>query len=287
MTNIVSHIFNLKGELSLFGYIYETVNLVNGKKYIGKRVSNKFLGNKYLGSGTHLHNAIVKYGKENFTVKLIEEIKDFKNKAARLKYLSEREIYWINIKNAVNSKNYYNIAAGGDGWNYDHSGKHNPMYHRTHSEEVKARLSVSTRKNHLGLKYSNETKVKMSTSAKNVWSKRTPLERLEYSKRLSKLNKERVIVDSNYIFGTISQKELNSRNHKRYIIKVVDLFYSKEYYYRGANIFRKYNPGFSTCFFRNKFFHNGIIINNKQIFNLGLEKDLLNSKEFLNNIKIN
>ena len=37
----------------MFGYIYETVNLIDGKKYIGKHKSSKF-DSKYLGSGTYI-----------------------------------------------------------------------------------------------------------------------------------------------------------------------------------------------------------------------------------------
>ena len=35
------------------GYIYETTNLINGKKYIGKHKSNKFDHN-YYGSGKRI-----------------------------------------------------------------------------------------------------------------------------------------------------------------------------------------------------------------------------------------
>lgn len=45
----------------MYGYIYETTNLINGKKYIGKRVKPKFDGN-YKGSGKVLKHAIEKYG---------------------------------------------------------------------------------------------------------------------------------------------------------------------------------------------------------------------------------
>ena len=34
----------------MYGYIYETTNLINGKKYIGKKASTKFLED-YYGSG--------------------------------------------------------------------------------------------------------------------------------------------------------------------------------------------------------------------------------------------
>lgn len=269
----------------MFGYIYETTNLINGKKYIGKRKSKVFLGNKYLGSGTHLHNAIKKYGKENFQVEMLEEIPDFSNNEEGLKYLSDRESYYINNQyfDATKDDNYYNISYGHEssGWNYNHSGINNPMYGKTHNINTRSKLSKLCIDRFTGSHHSTTTKSKMSKSAKIVWANRTEDEILKYSKRTSQLNKKR-IVDCNYVFGKISQKELNTRNHNKYIIKVIDIKDNKEYFYRGANIFRKYNTEFSCCFFRTKSFYNGIIINNKQIFNLGLEKDLLNSNDFLN-----
>lgn len=92
----------------MFGYIYETTNLINGKKYIGQKTSNIFLAEEYLGSGKFIKRAIEKYGQENFKVRLIEKCDSKEN-------LDEREIYWIAHYNAVKSKEYYNISKGGDG----------------------------------------------------------------------------------------------------------------------------------------------------------------------------
>lgn len=58
----------------MYGYIYKTTNLVNNKIYIGQKHSDKFLGNRYLGSGKRLREAVDKYGKECFTVELLEEV---------------------------------------------------------------------------------------------------------------------------------------------------------------------------------------------------------------------
>lgn len=95
----------------MFGYIYETTNLINGKKYIGKHKSNKFDTN-YLGSGIALKRAINKYGKENFEVGIIEEIN------TNQEDLDLREMYYIKKYNAVKDKNYYNHSYGGEneGW---------------------------------------------------------------------------------------------------------------------------------------------------------------------------
>lgn len=56
----------------MFGYIYKTTNLVNGKQYIGKHKATKFEPDKYIGSGTLLLRAIKKYGKHNFSCELLE-----------------------------------------------------------------------------------------------------------------------------------------------------------------------------------------------------------------------
>ena len=92
----------------MYGYIYLTENIINGKKYIGKKVSNKFLHEKYLGSGKLMRMAIEKYGKENFKVTLIDTAQ---NKTE----LCDKEKYWIDYYNATTDTNYYNIKDGGEG----------------------------------------------------------------------------------------------------------------------------------------------------------------------------
>ena len=97
----------------MYGYIYETTNLINGMKYIGKHKSKEFDKN-YYGSGTSLNRAITLYGKENFLVRVLEEIPDDKD----YKYLAEREMFYINKYNAVKSNEFYNMSYGGEneGW---------------------------------------------------------------------------------------------------------------------------------------------------------------------------
>ena len=91
----------------MYGYIYETENLVNHKKYIGKKASSIFLP-EYHGSGTILLEAVAKYGEHNFKTHVLEWCES-------LEQLNEKERYYIRINNAVDSSNYYNIANGGDG----------------------------------------------------------------------------------------------------------------------------------------------------------------------------
>ena len=90
----------------MIGYIYITTNLINGKKYIGRRTSQVFLGSKYLGSGVHLVRAVKKYGAQNFKVDLIEECDTYEQ-------LVERETYYIKLNHAVESDQFYNQSYGG------------------------------------------------------------------------------------------------------------------------------------------------------------------------------
>lgn len=55
--------------------IYKTINLVNGKYYIGKH-KTKIRDDDYLGSGKLLRAAIRKYGRENFIREIILECSD-------------------------------------------------------------------------------------------------------------------------------------------------------------------------------------------------------------------
>ncbi len=89
----------------MYGYIYRTTNLINGKIYIGKKKGE--FTEKYKGSGKYLKNAINKYGWDNFKVEVIEycETLDIQN---------EREKYWIAYYRNQNVE-MYNIANGGDG----------------------------------------------------------------------------------------------------------------------------------------------------------------------------
>lgn len=129
----------LKDEEKYYGFIYITTNNINGKKYIGQK---KYLSQKwktYLGSGIALNKAIDKYGKDNFTREIIEN-------CITREELNEREKYWIKFYDATHSKDFYNIAKGGDGgWVNDEKPqeviiemyrKRTENHHQKHGEEV-------------------------------------------------------------------------------------------------------------------------------------------------------
>ena len=90
-------------------YVYEITNLINGKKYIGKRSCKCLIEeDKYMGSGTLLKKAIEKYGVNNFKKEILQEC------------YSEEEAYaWEDFYtmqvNAWDNPLYYNLRRGGNG----------------------------------------------------------------------------------------------------------------------------------------------------------------------------
>lgn len=93
----------------MFGYIYITENNITNDKYIGKHKSSKYEPS-YLGSGKLIKEAIAKYGKCNFSNKMIY-IAETKIE------LDEAEKVYIKKYKRDYGNCIYNIAAGGDGGN--------------------------------------------------------------------------------------------------------------------------------------------------------------------------
>ena len=88
--------------------IYKITNLVNGKVYIGQTIQGitaRWNGHLHKDGCKFIHNAINKYGRNNFKIEVLEYChKDL---------LDEREIYWISYYNS-NDRHYgYNILKGG------------------------------------------------------------------------------------------------------------------------------------------------------------------------------
>lgn len=96
------------------GYIYKVTNNINDKTYIGQTICSleqRFY--KHCWDAKHsndtsspLHQAMRKYGVQNFTITLVEECENT--------LLNEREKYWIKQFNTFFG-NGYNATIGGDG----------------------------------------------------------------------------------------------------------------------------------------------------------------------------
>lgn len=256
----------------MYGYIYKTTNLKNTKIYIGKHKSNSFDFN-YYGSGKIIRRAFKKYGKDSFKVELLEECES-------LEELNTRERYWIDILDSRNPKIGYNLQFGGTGgWEYvntyqkgenhpffskhltdlhkqkisqnhmDVSKENNPFYGKTHSEEIKKRISEKAK----GRKHSEEAKRKISEKlsgqtrsniAKKHYSESTKLawQNKEYRKKhcAAMRGKKRTIITTECPF---CKKQIRKCNYNRHIETHLDGRYEekqKHYHLDHNDLFCKF-----------------------------------------------
>lgn len=230
-----------------FGYIYITTNLVDGKKYIGQHAYSEFNEN-YKGSGVYLQKAIKKHGKENFKVEILEWCYSQEE-------LDEREVYWIDFYQAVESDEFYNLAKGGSFGcsvkgskrsdeckrriSESHkgilSGEKHPQYGKGvmlgkhHSKDARNKISrarllyiqengVKYGKNHpmYGKHHSEETKRKISEANKNP---------SEETRKLMSENHANVLGKNNPMYGKHHSEETKERisktNKGRHLTKEV------------------------------------------------------------------
>jgi group I intron endonuclease len=123
--------------------IYEIINLVNNKKYIGQSVDIRTRLNKHKSSlkhnrhhNSHLQAAYNKYGADNFRFNIIES-------NVSINSLDTLERYYIYIFKATNSDYGYNIENGG------HEGKKLSEEHKAKIGAANKRLSDEDRTEHM------------------------------------------------------------------------------------------------------------------------------------------
>ena len=168
--------------------VYQIVNTVNGKIYVGSGVCFKIRWGQHKSDlknnkhdNSYLQNSWNKHGKDNFEFIILEVVKD-KEK------LIEREQHWLDKTKCCKRKIGYNIySIAGSSLGMRHSEEHkkkmsdaqkkryengckSPMLGRSHSEETKQKMSDTTKKQYedgfkhpmLGKNHSEETKKNMS-----------------------------------------------------------------------------------------------------------------------------
>ena len=91
----------------MYGYVYKTTNLINGRIYIGKHHGGILPG--YFGSGLLLKRAIKKYGRENFRL----EVLSYGSNQLMLDGLEKKHIY--EYRQVYGQSFLYNVADGGEG----------------------------------------------------------------------------------------------------------------------------------------------------------------------------
>ena len=173
--------------------IYKATNNITGESYIGyatggledRKPDHKTLAKN--GNGFYFHNAIRKYGEENFLWIVLEHgVTDFG-------ILNELEVYWIEEFDTY--YNGYNLTKGGGG-----------LFGYHHKKETKKRMSEA----HKGKILSEEHKRKLSEANKG----KKPLE--ETKQKLSEANKGHIVTEETKKKISETKKgKILSEEHKR------------------------------------------------------------------------
>lgn len=166
--------------------IYKATNLINGKVYIGQTIGTlKYRQTQHLwgaksGSNYHFHNALLKYGVDNFKWEVL-------CCCFAIDGLNEMEVYFIALYDSM--KNGYNLQSGG-------------LNYRA-SEETKAKMSNNNARAMLGRKVPEETKEKMRI-AKQKMSKET-------KRKLGKAISEAQRGEKNHNYGKHPSEETKKK----------------------------------------------------------------------------
>jgi hypothetical protein len=218
--------------------IYEIINTVNNKRYIGK---DKHNNPNYFGSGKLINKAIEKYGKDKF----IKVILEYCNSE---EHMCERERYWIQITNAQHSDLYYNIGEGGNGGD---NITHNPNRYEF-IEKMKIINAdpqyIRTRSGH-----SDTTKQNQSKAAEGRYTLNWFIKKYGNDKGVILYNERNKQLSGRFLSDT--QKETLTNITKNDLIKLIKSGYTQEQLKQHYNIthkrlYKKYLEHFNTSKFK-------------------------------------
>lgn len=197
--------------LNKFGSIYIIENTINGKQYVGQTITSlkrRFLKHCNDKTNTAIHGAIVKYGRENFTIREIDV-------AYSREELNEKEVFYIK---QMNSKfpNGYNLTDGGEGVSghkfSDESRKKLSESHKGYNmpQEQRDNIAKANRKPKTKEHAENISKgLKEFHKTKKVWTEEERIRRSEAQKgkrhtqetkdKISQKNKGRKLSEEEYL----------------------------------------------------------------------------------------
>lgn len=170
----------------MIGYIYKYTNNVNNKIYIGKtyRLKERQIEHRCSKKLTYFHNALYKYGYNNFTFSIIAVT----DNDDMLNFL---ERYYIKKYKSNIIKFGYNLTNGGEG-----------SIGYKHTNDAKKKISLV----HKGKKVSDETRKKMSESRKLLFTNDTlSLKGANNPNWRGGIKKEKVFVPREIINSHISE----------------------------------------------------------------------------------
>ena len=178
-----------------YGYIYLIQNIQNNKIYIGKTVKNpiKYIKKHFqyalreASPTKYFYNAIRKYGKENFKIKILGEIisRSIRNLNKKLNQVEIECIFHFRSfgSNGINYDDTYgyNQTKGGDGWQKG-SIPWNKGLVGIYSEEAKQKMSETR-------------KIKLDSGEIIPWNKGLTKETDERVKKYGESNKNHIVTE--------------------------------------------------------------------------------------------
>lgn len=160
--------------------IYKITNQVNGKIYVGQTTLRleqrwrKHLLDARNGRSCALHNAVRKYGDQNFDIETLEECSS--------EELDKLEIAWIKQLCSAEKEYGYNLTLGGKNGEMTEEvkkklsamrmGAGNPQFGKTHTAEARERISKAHKGRtapNKGKPHSEEHIAKISAAQKATW----------------------------------------------------------------------------------------------------------------------
>jgi len=205
---------------NIYGYIYLTTNLVNGRRYVGQHLKIK-LDKNYYGSGIYIKNGLRKYKKKNFNLQLLEyvyvtnktSIRESKNKITILReqlIIDQQEAYWINKLNTW-------IESKGKGYNLNKS----PYSRGSLSQSTKDLISKSQKGIpekypvwNKGIPTTPEAIKKYKKTWKNKSQKEKNQKLINYQKTMSLKPKEEIQVSIDQMKKTKVNKTFEEKANK-------------------------------------------------------------------------
>ncbi len=193
-----------------FNFVYLTINLINGKQYIGDHSTNN-LNDNYIGSGVYFLNALNEHGKQNFKYKILEFF-DTKEEAfdAQEKYIKK---YNTLVPNG------YNISPTGGlcvrGCHSEESRKKcksRGMHGKKHSKETIQNIKNNNKGKHY-IKHTKETKEKISKNHRKYQS-----EEAKEKMRKPKSIEHRKHISEGHV-GLVASEKAKEKNRQKHLGK--------------------------------------------------------------------
>ena len=140
--------------------IYKITNKINGKIYIGQTIytiEHRISGHLHSKDSTRFHNALRKYGIENFSIEVIDN-------AFTQEELNEKEIFWIKEYDSMNPNVGYNSTPGGDANPMNSKEIKDAHDKKMRTEEVRNKISKSLKEYRINNEFSEEHRKNISNS---------------------------------------------------------------------------------------------------------------------------